>query len=125
MTEEPRVGRPEEPSEQAADQRAGPGAAGPGPDVSDPPWREARRRVAAAWAGGGIGTRAGLALAGALAAALLGAFLFGAVHVVVGGVLKGNWKAGGFGIALASVAGVLLWIEASVARRVLRPGPRS
>jgi Na+(H+)/acetate symporter ActP len=44
--------------------------------------------------------------------------------VVVGGFLKGNWKAGGFGIALASVAGVLLWIEAAVARRLL-PRPAS
>ena len=61
-----------------------------------------------------------LALAIAVAAALLGAFLFGLWHVAVGGVLKGNWDGGGFGIALASVAGVLLWIEASVARRVLR-----
>ena len=56
---------------------------------------------------------------GALAAALLGAFLFGLWHVVVGGFLKGNWNAGGFGIALASVAGVLLWIEAAIARRLL------
>jgi hypothetical protein len=77
-----------------------------------------------AWAGGGTGTRITLALAAALAAALLGAFLFGLWHVVVGGFLKGNWNAGGFGIALASVAGVLLWIEAAVARRLL-PRPAS
>jgi hypothetical protein len=57
----------------------------------------------------------------AVALALLGAFLFGLVHVVVGGFVKGNWKAGGFGIALMSVTGVLLWIEAAIARRVL-PG---
>ena len=54
-----------------------------------------------------------------MAAALLGAFLFGLWHVVVGGFLKGNWNAAGFGFALASVAGVLLWIEAAVARRLL------
>ena len=39
----------------------------------------------------------------------------------MGGFLKGNWDAGGFGIALASVAGVLLWIEAAIARRLLPP----
>jgi hypothetical protein len=60
-----------------------------------------------------------VALAGLLAVGLLGAFLFGLWHVVVGGFLKGNWNAAGFGIALASVAGVLLWIEAAVARRLL------
>ena len=75
--------------------------------------------MAAAWARGGIASRAVVVLGGALAAALLGAFLFGLWHVVVGGFVKGNWTAGGFGIALASVAGVLLWIEAAVARRVL------
>jgi hypothetical protein len=90
----------------------------------EPPWREARRRVARAWARGGIATRIALALAMALAVALLGAFLFGLWHVVVGGFLKGNWEAGGFGIALARVAGVLLWIEAAIARRLL-PRPAS
>jgi hypothetical protein len=99
-------------------------ARGPGePGRYEPPWREARRRVAGAWARGRRATRIGLALAGALAAALLGAFVFGLWHVVVGGFLKGNWNAGGFGIALASVAGVLLWIEAAVARRLLPPAP--
>jgi len=90
----------------------------------EPPWREARRRVARAWTRGGIATRIALALAMALAAGLLGAFLFGLWHMVVGGFLKGNWEAGGFGIALASVAGVLLWIEAAIARRLL-PRPAS
>jgi len=85
----------------------------------EPPWREARVRMTRAWARGGAGTRIALALAVALAAALLGAFAFGLWHVVVGGFLKGNWNAGGFGIALASVAGVLLWIEAAIARRLL------
>ena len=96
------------------------------PIAYEPPWREARSRMTRAWAGGGPGRRIVLALAGLLAAGLLGAFLFGLWHVVVGGFLKGNWKAGGFGIALASVAGVLLWIEAAVARRLLpRPEGRS
>ena len=90
-----------------------------GPVDYEPPWREARRRVARAWARGGIGTRVALGLAVVLAAALLGAFVFGLWHVVVGGFMKGNWNAGGFGIALASVAGVLLWIEAAIARRLL------
>ena len=86
----------------------------------EPPWREARARMTTAWARGGAGTHVALTLAVALAIALLGAFLFGLWHVVVGGFLKGNWNAGGFGIALASVAGVLLWIEAAIARRLLR-----
>ncbi len=91
----------------------------------EPPWREARARITTAWARGGAGRRIALALAVALAVALLGAFLFGLWHVVVGGFVKGNWNAGGFGIALASVAGVLLWIEAAIARRLLPPaGPR-
>jgi hypothetical protein len=89
--------------------------------TGEPPWREARRRVGAAWAPGGTGTRITLVIGGMAAAALLGAFVFGLWHVVVGGFVKGNWNAGGFGIALASVAGVLLWIEASIARRLLPP----
>jgi hypothetical protein len=108
----------EGPLQDAADRPAG------GPGVSEPPWRAARARTARAWARGGPANRVVLALAGVLAVGLLGAFLFGLWHVVVGGFLKGNWNAGGFGIALASVAGVLLWIEAAVARRLL-PRPAS
>ncbi len=95
-------------------------AAEPGVDYG-PPWREARTRISAAWRHGGAGRRIGLSLAVALAAALLGAFVFGLIHLVVGGLVKGNWKAGGFGIALMSVAGVLLWIGAAAARRLLPP----
>jgi hypothetical protein len=87
----------------------------------EPPWREARRRVTAAWGRGGIATRIALAVGAAAAAALLGGFLFGLWHVVVGGFLRGNWNAAGFGFALAGVTGVLLWIEASIARRLLPP----
>lgn len=57
-----------------------------------------------------------MVLGGALAAALVGAFLFGAWHVLVGGFVKGNWRAGAFGIALAAVASVLLVVEAAIAR---------
>ena len=113
---EPKGGLPGDPDD------LGDAAAG-GPIDYEPPWREARARVTTAWARGGAATRITLALAVALAAALIGAFLFGLWHVVVGGFLKGNWNAGGFGIALASVAGVLLWIEAAVARRLLPRGP--
>ena len=56
-----------------------------------------------------------------MGAGLLGAFLFGLWHVVVGGFVNGNWNAAGFGFALAGVTGVLLWIEASIARRLLPP----
>ncbi len=106
-------------------------AEGPRPVDYDPPWREARRRVGAAWSRGGTGTRVTLVVGGAVAAGLLGAFLFGLWHVVVGGLVKGNWNAAGFGFALSSVTGVLLWIEASFARRLLPaagtsgPGVRS
>jgi len=62
-----------------------------------------------------------LVIGGVVAAGLLGAFLFGLWHVAVGGLVRGNWNAAGFGFALASVTGVLLWIEASVARRLLPP----
>jgi hypothetical protein len=119
-------GPPDDPADLLADSDdLGDPPAG-GPIAYEPPWREARSRMTRAWAGGGTGKRIVLALAVALAAALLGAFLFGLWHVVVGGFLKGNWQAGGFGIALASAAGVLLWIEAAVARRLLpRPEERS
>jgi hypothetical protein len=87
----------------------------------EPPWREARRRVATAWRRGRAPTRVLLAVAIVVGATLLGAFLFGLWHVVVGGFVNGNWNAAGFGFALAGVTGVLLWIEASIARRVLPP----
>jgi len=86
---------------------------------------DVRGRIAAASARGGRGTRSALALGGVLALALLGAFLFGLWHVGFGGVVKGNWRAGGFGAALAVVSGAILWLEAAVARRLLPPaGPR-
>jgi hypothetical protein len=31
--------------------------------------------------------------------------------------VKGNWRAGGFGVVLAAVTGALLWIEAAIVRR--------
>ncbi len=95
-----------------------PGPAG-APGDYEPPWREARRRVVLAWVRGGPGTRIAVAVGVAIAAALLGAFLFGLWHVVVGGFVNGNWNAAGFGFALAGVTGVLLWLEASLARRLL------
>lgn len=39
---------------------------------------------------------------------LAGAFLFGVWHVIVGGAIRGNWRAGGFGVVLAAVTGALL-----------------
>lgn len=48
------------------------------------------------------------AIAGVVVALLAGAFLFGAWHVIGGGVIKGNWRAGRFGMALACITGLLL-----------------
>jgi hypothetical protein len=59
-------------------------------------------------------------IGGAIAAALAGAFLFGAWHVLFGGFVKGNWRAGAFGVALAAISGALLAIAAALARRLLR-----
>jgi len=87
--------------------------------------RDARGRAAAAWARGGTGARLALALAGVLATALLGAFLFGLWHILVGGFVKGNWRAGGFGIALAAGAGVVLAVEVKVGQRLLPPAGSS
>ncbi len=84
----------------------------PGIDLPGP------RAVIDAWRRAGVPGRVGLAIASVAALALLGAFLFGFWHVVFGGLAKGNWRAGGFGIALASAAGVLLWIDAIVLRRL-------
>jgi hypothetical protein len=78
-------------------------------------------RIRAAWRTAGAGRRLAIAITAAIALALLGAFLFGAWHVLFGGIVKGNWRAGGFGLALASAAGVLLWIDAIVLRRATRP----
>ena len=79
-----------------------------------------RRETAAAWSTGSRGRRAAILLGGTLTAALAGAFLFGAWHVLFGGLLKGNWRAGGFGVALAAVCALLLGAEAALLRRRLR-----
>ena len=85
--------------------------------IDIPGWR----RIRAAWGAARPRGRVAIAVATLVAVALLGAFLFGMWHVAVGGVLKGNWNAGGFGLALASVSGVLLWIDAILLRRATRP----
>jgi hypothetical protein len=77
---------------------------------------ETRTQVRLAWAGGPR-QRALVGVGFVAAAAFAGAFLFGAWHVLFGGFVKGNWRAGGFGIVLAAVASILLWIEAAVVRR--------
>lgn len=69
--------------------------------------------------GGGSRQRALIGVGLLAAAALAGAFLFGAWHVLFGGLVKGNWRAGGFGIALATIAGALLVVEAAIGRRLL------
>ena len=81
---------------------------------------DVRERLAVTWASGGRGRRAGIVVAGTIAAVLAGAFLFGAWHVLFGGFVKGNWRAGAFGVALAAVSAALLAGEAALARRLLR-----
>ena len=81
---------------------------------------EVRERLAAGWASGGRGRRAAIVVGGTVAAALAGAFLFGAWHVLFGGFVKGNWRAGAFGVALGAVSVALLAGEAALARRLLR-----
>jgi hypothetical protein len=48
---------------------------------------------------------------------LLGATLFGLWHVVVGGVINGNARAGLFGLGLALVAGITLSVGWRLAHR--------
>jgi membrane protein YdbS with pleckstrin-like domain len=76
--------------------------------------------VRAAWARGGRRERAWLAAGLMLAAVLAGACLFGIWHVLFGGVVKWNWRAGAFGIVLAAVAGVALAVEVAAWRRLGR-----
>lgn len=61
---------------------------------------------------------AGLGLA--VGAVLAGAALFGLWHVVVAGLIRGNPRAGQFGVALTTVAGLLLVGLVLVARRLRR-----
>jgi hypothetical protein len=84
--------------------------------IDIPGWR----RIRTAWGVARPRGRVAIAVATLVAGALIGTFLFGMWHVAVGGILKGNWNAGGFGLALASVSGVLLWIDAIVLRRATR-----
>ena len=48
---------------------------------------------------------------------LAGATAFGLWHLVVGGLINGNPRAGTFGLVLASAAGLLLALGAWVLRR--------
>ncbi len=80
-----------------------------------------RAGVGGAWARGGRRERVLIASGVVVAIALAGAFLFGAWHVLFGGLVKNNWRAGAFGVVLAAVTAGLLALEASVARRILGP----
>jgi hypothetical protein len=76
-----------------------------------------RTRIRIAWVCGGRRQRVLVGVGAIVASVLTGAFLFGAWHVLFGGFVKGNWRAGGFGVVLAAVSSILLWIEAAVVRR--------
>ena len=79
-----------------------------------------RGRLVDSWSTGSPSRRAAILIGGTLAAALAGAFLFGVWHVLFGGLVKGNWRAGGFGVALAAISVALLAGEAALVRRLLR-----
>ena len=79
-----------------------------------------RRRLAASWSTGSSSRRATILVGGTIAAALAGAFLFGSWHVLFGGLVKGNWRAGGFGVALAAISAALLAGGVALVRRLLR-----
>lgn len=53
--------------------------------------------------------------------ALLGAMAFGLWHLVDGGFVNGNPRAGTFGLVLALVAGTLLGIGVVFRRRIIGP----
>ena len=61
--------------------------------------------------------RVGGVLLAAAALALIGAALFGVWHLVVGGLINGNPRAGTFGLVLALAAGLPLLAGAVRARR--------
>jgi len=63
------------------------------------------------------GTTGGRIVVAIVAIALLGAVLFGIWHLVVGGLINGNPRAGTFGFVLALAAGVPLVVGSWVVRR--------
>lgn len=74
-------------------------------------------RLATSWRRSGTLDRLVIAVVGVLAAALAGAFLFGAWHVLFGGLVRGNPRAAAFGVGLALVSGLALAGIAVVWRR--------
>ena len=52
--------------------------------------------------------------------ALVGAFLFGAWHVLFGWLVKGNPRAGAFGVVLAGVSAAFLGAAVALIRRGFR-----
>ncbi len=79
------------------------------------------RESTVAWGRGSPWERAGLGAAGVAGAALLGALLFGVVHIV-GGAFHANPRAVGFGVGLSVATGTLLgglaWLVGRLVRRV-------
>jgi hypothetical protein len=66
---------------------------------------------------GGLRARPVRLVLSVVALALLGATAFGLWHLVVGGIINGNWRAGTFGVVLAVAAGVPLLLGAWILRR--------
>jgi uncharacterized membrane protein YedE/YeeE len=76
-------------------------------------------RLRATWSRTHGATRIALAVGILVGAVLLGGLLFGVWHVLFGGFVKGNWRAGGFGVVLACTCGVLLAVDVAVVRAIL------
>ncbi len=91
--------------------------AGPGERVA-----AAGDRLASTWRRSGPVGRAALLGGGALGAALVGAFVFGAWHVLIGGLVRGNPRAAGFGVVLSAVSLGALAVLARIGDRALPEG---
>ncbi len=77
-------------------------------------------QVTDAWATGGLARRAAILAGGTVMLALVGAFLFGAWHVLFGWLVKGNPRAGAFGVVLAGVSAAFLGVAVELVRRGFR-----
>jgi hypothetical protein len=79
--------------------------------------RRASERFASAWRRSAGRDRLMIAACAVVSAVLAGMFLFGAWHVLFGGLVRGNPRAAAFGVALAAVSGLALAVVGLLGRR--------